>query len=514
MANRSIWRQFPTVRNAALAHGNVVLLGDAAHTAHFSVGSGTKLAMEDAIALAAALQGSSGSSPAALAAYEAARRPQVESLQRAAQASLEWFEATERYTTSSRCQFAFNLLTRSLRITHENLKRRDPAFVARVDRWFAERARRRRAARGRCRSQPAPAARSSPRSASASWCSPNRVVVSPMCQYSAEDGAAERLAPGAPGSRAIGGAGLVMTEMTDVSARGPDLARAAPGCTADAHVAAWKRIVEFVHAESAAQDRHAARPRGPQGGSTKLLWEGDDEPLARGRLADHRAVVPFPIEPHNQVPTGDDRGPTWTSVAADFVRAAGDAPDGRVRPARAAPGARLPAGQLHLAADEPAHRRVRRVAREPDALPARGVRRRARGVARGRSRCRCASRRWTGHPGGLEPDGRGRGGAADRGRRGRHRWTCRRGRPSRTSAGLRPAVPDAVRRPDPPRGGRGDDGRRATFLEPRGRQHDPGGGAGRPGAAGAGAPLGPVLDPARGVRRWGIRSNGLRSTSR
>ena len=137
LANRSIWRRFPTVRNARWHAGNVVLLGDAAHTAHFSVGSGTKLAMEDAIALAAALQ-AERSVPDALAAYEAERRPQVESLQRAAQASLEWFESVERYHDTEPLQFAFNLLTRSLRITHENLRVRDPALVEKVDRWFAE----------------------------------------------------------------------------------------------------------------------------------------------------------------------------------------------------------------------------------------------------------------------------------------------------------------------------------------------------------------------------------------
>ncbi|MGH7565485.1 MAG: FAD-dependent monooxygenase, partial [Gemmatimonadota bacterium] len=136
VANRSIWRSFPTLTCARWSRGNVVLVGDAAHTAHFSVGSGTKLAMEDGIALVAAL-GREPSVPAALAAYEAERKPEVESLQRAAQASLQWFEGTERYMETEPVQFAFNLLTRSLRITHEDLKVRDPAFTAEVDRWFA-----------------------------------------------------------------------------------------------------------------------------------------------------------------------------------------------------------------------------------------------------------------------------------------------------------------------------------------------------------------------------------------
>ena len=141
--------------------GNVVLLGDAAHTAHFSVGSGTKLAMEDAIALAAALK-AERSIPAALAAYEAGRRPQVESLQRAAQASLEWFESAERYHDTEPLQFAFNLLTRSLRITHENLRLRDPALVAQVDRWFAEQAGEAERAPGAARSAAAAAVHAVP----------------------------------------------------------------------------------------------------------------------------------------------------------------------------------------------------------------------------------------------------------------------------------------------------------------------------------------------------------------
>lgn len=134
--NRSIWRQFPTVRNRAWHSGNVVLLGDAAHTAHFSIGSGTKLAMEDAIALSQALV-TWPDLDAALTHYEAERRPAVEGLQRAAQVSLEWFEGTERYAAMEPLQFFFSLLTRSLRVSHAGLARRDPALVAAVDDWFA-----------------------------------------------------------------------------------------------------------------------------------------------------------------------------------------------------------------------------------------------------------------------------------------------------------------------------------------------------------------------------------------
>src|SRR5579871_493361 len=133
VANNSKWINFVTVRNERWASGNVVLLGDAAHTAHFSIGSGTKLAMEDATALAWAMRSTDGDLQAALADYEAERRPVVLSTQRAAQASLEWFESVERWVEQPRLQFAFNLLTRSRRVTYDNLRLRDPGFVADVD---------------------------------------------------------------------------------------------------------------------------------------------------------------------------------------------------------------------------------------------------------------------------------------------------------------------------------------------------------------------------------------------
>jgi anthraniloyl-CoA monooxygenase len=315
LANRSIWRKFPTVRNARWHWDNVVLLGDAAHTAHFSVGSGTKLAMEDAIALAAALAGGR-SVPDALASYEAARRPQVESLQRAAQASLEWFESVERYQDTEPLQFAFNLLTRSLRITHENLRVRDPGLVAKVDRWFAEQA-------SEQSGLPVPADGPPPPLFTPyrlrELVLPNRIVVSSMCQYRAEDGLPNDWHLVHLGSRAIGGAGLVMAEMTDVSREG----RISPGCCGmylPEHVAGWRRIVEFVHRESEAkigiQLSHAGRK-----GSTRVLWEGEDEPLPEGNWP-LIAPSPIPYRPHNQTPremTRADMG----QVAADFVRATG-----------------------------------------------------------------------------------------------------------------------------------------------------------------------------------------------
>lgn len=313
VANRSIWRRFPTVRNARWHSGNVVLLGDAAHTAHFSVGSGTKLAMEDAIALADALKART-SIPEALASYEANRRPAVESLQRAAQASLEWFESAERYHKLDPLQFAFSLLTRSLRITHENLRLRDPLLVNRMDRWFAD-----------------AAAKQSGRPVSLEPCPPplftpyrlrelvlpNRIVVSSMCQYRAEDGLPNDWHLVHLGSRAIGGAGLVMTEMTDVSREG----RITPGCAGmylDAHVVAWRRIVEFVHQESEArigvQLAHAGRK-----GSTRVPWEGSDEPLAEGNWP-LIAASPIPYLPHSQTPREMTRT-DMDQVCADFVRA-------------------------------------------------------------------------------------------------------------------------------------------------------------------------------------------------
>src|SRR2546426_651550 len=250
LKNRSLWRNFGTVRNERWHHENVVLLGDAAHTAHFSVGSGTKLAMEDAVALGRALQPTpGGDAPAALAAYEAERRPAVESLQRAAQVSLQWFEDAERYMDLAPVQFAFNLLTRSLRITHDNLKLRDPSFVEGVDRWFAARTAE-QSGRDMLLNPPPPPLFTPFRLRDLLLA--NRVVVSPMCQYCAEDGTPNDWHLVHLGGRALGGAGLVFTEMTDVSREG----RISPGCTGmykPSHVPAWKRIADFVHTHSYAK---------------------------------------------------------------------------------------------------------------------------------------------------------------------------------------------------------------------------------------------------------------------
>ena len=324
VSNRSIWRAFPTLRCGTWHHENVALIGDAAHTAHFSVGSGTKLAMEDAIALADALTFCE-TVPDALVAYEAARRGPVESLQRAAQASLQWFEDTERYMTLEPIQFAFTLLTRSLRVTHQNLKLRDPVFVEKVDRWFAGEAERQVGAKA------AGAARQ-PLTREVTGPAPpmfapfrlrdlvlaNRVVVSPMCQYSSEDGDVNDWHLVHLGARAVGGAGLVIAEMTDVSREG----RITPGCAGlykPEHAARWRRIVEFVHANSAArigiQLGHAGRKA-----ATRLMWEGDNEPLERGAwpLVSASAI---PYFRHSQTPREMTRA-DMDAVREEYVRAA------------------------------------------------------------------------------------------------------------------------------------------------------------------------------------------------
>jgi anthraniloyl-CoA monooxygenase len=271
LINRSIWRTFPTIRCESWHHKNVVLMGDAAHTAHFSIGSGTKLAMEDAIALADAVGAHPKSVPAALLAYEEARRLDVLKVQRAAQTSLEWFENSERYQSQSPERFTFNLMTRSRRITYDNLRRRDPALLAKVDHAVA------REEGGRMTEPLAPPGFMP--FAVRGMRLHNRVVVSPMCQYSAHDGVPDDWHLVHLGSRATGGAGLVFTEMTNVSPEG----RITPGCAGmwnETQMQAWQRIVAFVHRHSAAkigmQLAHAGRK-----GSCSRPWEGD-APLAKG----------------------------------------------------------------------------------------------------------------------------------------------------------------------------------------------------------------------------------------
>ncbi|MCW2133107.1 bifunctional salicylyl-CoA 5-hydroxylase/oxidoreductase [Arthrobacter sp. VKM Ac-2550] len=306
LANNSKWINFTTVRNRSWRHNNVVLLGDAAHTAHFSIGSGTKLAMEDSLALAACLH-EHADLESALAAYETERRPVVESTQRAAQASLEWFERIGQYKDQEPTQFAFNLLTRSRRITQDNLRLRDPEFADRVDRQFAE---------SQGLTQVAPAMFQPYRIGGLEL--KNRIVVSPMDMYSATDGVPGDFHKVHLGSKALGGAGLVMTEMVCVSAEG----RITPGCTGlynDVQRDSWKEIAGFVHGNSSAkigaQIGHAGRKA-----STRLMWEGIDEPLKSGNW---EAAGPsaLPYGPGSQTPREMDRD-EMDRVKADFVAAA------------------------------------------------------------------------------------------------------------------------------------------------------------------------------------------------
>ncbi|MDP5315495.1 bifunctional salicylyl-CoA 5-hydroxylase/oxidoreductase [Streptomyces poriferorum] len=306
-SHHSSWLTFRTVVNEHWSHGNTVLIGDAAHTAHFSIGSGTKLAVEDALALAACVQ-EQPDLPAALAAYESERRPVVESTQRAAAASLRWFEELGTYVDQPPRQFAFNLLTRSRRVTHDNLRLRDASFTAAVEDEFG------------C--APGTPPMFTPLRLRALELR-NRVVVSPMDMYSATDGVPADLHLVHLGARALGGAGLVMTEMVCVSPEG----RITPGCTGlytDEQAAAWTRIAGFVHTGSPGTAIGIQLGHSGRKGSTKLMWEGIDQPLDHGNwpLA---AASPLPYAPGvNQTPHALDRA-GLDAVREQFASAAGRA---------------------------------------------------------------------------------------------------------------------------------------------------------------------------------------------
>ena len=308
----AVWIKFSRVLCERWFKDNIVLLGDAAHTAHFTIGSGTKLAMEDARALVKVLNSSEGDVPTRLARYQSEREIEALKLQSAARNRMTWFEEVDRYVGMEPEQFAFAVLTGSQRVGHANQKLRDPAYTDDFDRWFA----------ACCGVPTAPGAAPTP-----PMFTPfrlrgmhlaNRVVVSPMCTYSAIDGM--------PGDfhfqhytvRGLGGAALVMTEMSCVSAD----ARITPGCAGiwnEAQTAAWKRIVDFVHANSQAkmalQIGHAGRK-----GSTKLAWDGIDQPLDAGNWS-LLAPSPLPyVAGTSQVPREMTRT-DMERVKADFVAA-------------------------------------------------------------------------------------------------------------------------------------------------------------------------------------------------
>jgi anthraniloyl-CoA monooxygenase len=338
------WLNFRRIKCERWNAGNVILLGDAAHTAHFSIGSGTKLALEDAIKLAevlhrvpslrGAIQESraktqrrreieSDSNPSAFSAslretnslsleaaldeYVAERNLEVLKLQNSARNSTEWFETLERYLHFEPLQFAYSLLTRSQRISHENLRLRDREWLETVERWFWEKA-------------------GVPNKSAAPMFAPlklrelrleNRVTVSPMAMYSAVDGTPNDFHFVHYGERAIGGAGLLFTEMTCVSPEG----RISPGCTgmwkAD-HVAAWKRIVDFVHANSKAKICLQLGHSGAKG-STRVGWEGNDVPLVDGNWP-VMSAGDVPWSPVNQVPRAMTRA-DMDAVRDQFIAA-------------------------------------------------------------------------------------------------------------------------------------------------------------------------------------------------
>ena len=267
----SAWIRFPRVLCEKWSHENVVLLGDAAATAHFSIGSGTKLALESAAALANLIH-EKPTLQEALATYEDDRRLEVLRLQSAARNSLEWFEQVERYLELDPVQLNYSMLTRSQRISHENLRERDPEWLGSAERWFMDQA-------GLPAETPLRAPMFTPFKMREMQLK-NRIVVSPMAQYKATDGIPDDWHLIHYGERAKGGAGLVYTEMTCVSAEG----RITPGCPglyASEHEAGWLRLTKFVHTQTDAkiccQIGHSGRK-----GSTNIGWEGMDAPLASG----------------------------------------------------------------------------------------------------------------------------------------------------------------------------------------------------------------------------------------
>ncbi len=311
IANNSKWIAFHTIRNQSLVYKNLVLLGDSAHTAHFSIGSGTKLAMEDSLSLAACI-GEEPDLASALAAFNTERLPVIKSTQRSAQASMEWFEEIGQYTHQDPVQFAFNLMTRSRRITYDNLLERDPSFIKSVDTWLLE---------NEVNSGRVPAGTTSRPPmflpfAMRDLVLPNRVVVAPMQTYSAQDGLPNEFHSVHLGARALGGAGLILTEFAAISPDG----RATPGCTGiwnDAQRDAWHKIVDFVHTTESKigiQIGHA----GPKA-STKVMSEGRDKPLDSGGW-EVIGASPVAFSASSQVPKEMTRADMDT-VIREFVEA-------------------------------------------------------------------------------------------------------------------------------------------------------------------------------------------------
>jgi anthraniloyl-CoA monooxygenase len=316
----SAWLNFHRLTCGVWSHFNgrshVVLMGDAAHTAHFAIGSGTKLAFDDAIELARQFDTvghGSETIPAVLDAYEAVRRVDVARIQNAARNAMEWFEVVgRRYADALEPQqFFYSMLTRSQRISHENLRLRDPVWLEGFERWFAREAGAPAGDNGR-----APPPMLTPYRVRGVTLQ-NRIVVSPMAMYSAQDGLIDDFHLAHLGARAMGGAGLVFAEMTCVS---PD-ARITPGCLGlwnDEQAAGWKRLVDLIHsvgpARAGIQLGHAGRK-----GSTRVAWEGIDHPLDSGWPLISASALPY--LPHSPVPREMTRE-DMDRVREDFVAAA------------------------------------------------------------------------------------------------------------------------------------------------------------------------------------------------
>ncbi len=304
----SAWLQFPRILCERWSHENVVLMGDAAATAHFSIGSGTKLALESAIALANYLH-EEPDPASAFVKYEDARRLEVLRLQSAARNSLEWFENVERYLHLDPVQFNYSLLTRSQRISHENLRLRDPDWLGSAEQWF-------QADAGSSSNAPRVPMFAPYRVRGVEL--NNRIVVSPMAQYKAVDGCPNDWHLVHYAERAKGGAGLVYTEMTCVSPEG----RITPGCPglySPEHLSGWKRVVDFVHSETDARICMQLGHSGPKG-STQVGWEEMDAPLASGNWP-LLSASDVAWSESNQTPKSMDRT-DMAEVTAQFVSAA------------------------------------------------------------------------------------------------------------------------------------------------------------------------------------------------
>ena len=308
----AVWLKFNRVLCERWYKDNIVLLGDAAHTAHFTIGSGTKLAMEDAAALVKVMNSSEGDVPTRLARYQSEREIEALKLQSAARNRMTWFEDVDRYVGMEPEQFGFAVLTGSQRVGHANQKLRDQSYTDDFDRWFAARC----GVPAAAESPPVPPM-FTPFSLRGMTLA-NRVVISPMCTYSAEEGMPTDFHLVHYGSRGMGGAGLIVTEMTCIA---PD-ARITPGCTGiwnDSQEAGWKRIVDYIHANGNArvslQIGHAGRK-----GSTRLAWDAIDQPLQSGGWS---VLAPSPL-PYilgvSPTPKVMDR-PDMDRITAEFVAA-------------------------------------------------------------------------------------------------------------------------------------------------------------------------------------------------